>query len=53
MSEVYLTLADGFEKLAAGYRALATEGAVVQSEEEVPATASMKETRTRSGSSRI
>lgn len=29
MSEIYLTLADGFEKLAAGYRALAgdsTEG---------------------------
>jgi hypothetical protein len=26
MSKVYLTLADGFEKLAAGYRALAEEG---------------------------
>jgi hypothetical protein len=25
MSDIYLTLADGFEKLAAGYRALATE----------------------------
>lgn len=26
MSDVYLTLADGFEKLAAGYRALADKG---------------------------
>ena len=26
MSKVYLTLADGFEKLAAGYRALVEEG---------------------------
>lgn len=26
MSKVYLTLADGFEKLAAGYRALTEEG---------------------------
>lgn len=26
MSNVYLTLADGFEKLAAGYRALAEDG---------------------------
>ena len=26
MSKVYLTLADGFEKLAAGYRTLAEEG---------------------------
>lgn len=26
MSKVYLNLADGFEKLAAGYRALAEEG---------------------------
>lgn len=25
MSDIYLTLADGFEKLAAGYRALANE----------------------------
>ncbi|WP_010651615.1 hypothetical protein [Oceanobacillus massiliensis] len=29
MSDIYLTLADGFEKLAAGYRALATESASV------------------------
>lgn len=26
MNEVYLSIADGFEKLAAGYRALATTG---------------------------
>ena len=26
MSDVYLSLADGFEKLAAGYRALANQG---------------------------
>ena len=45
MSEVYLTLADGFEKLAAGYRALATEGADVQPEAEVPAKDSVKETK--------
>ena len=45
MSEVYLTLADGFEKLAAGYRALATEGVGVKSEAGVPATASVKETK--------
>jgi hypothetical protein len=45
MSKVYLTLADGFEKLAAGYRALANEGANVQTKEEVPATASVKETK--------
>lgn len=45
MSKVYLTLADGFEKLAAGYRALATEGACVQSEAEVPATAPVKENK--------
>lgn len=29
MSDIYLTLADGFEKLAAGYRALATESTTV------------------------
>ncbi|MBB2481091.1 hypothetical protein H5P36_12920 [Bacillus sp. APMAM] len=29
MSDIYLTLADGFEKLAAGYRALATETTTV------------------------
>lgn len=29
MSDIYLTLADMFEKLAAGYRALATETATV------------------------
>ena len=45
MSEVYLTLADGFEKLAAGYRALANEGASIQTKEEVPATVSVKENK--------
>ena len=45
MSKVYLTLADGFEKLAAGYRALANEGADIQSESEVPASSSVKETK--------
>ena len=30
MSDVYLTLADGFEKLAAGYRALAAQDVGVQ-----------------------
>ena len=45
MSEVYLTLADGFEKLAAGYRALANEGTDIQSEAEVPASSSVKETK--------
>ena len=45
MSEVYLTLADGFEKLAAGYRVLANEGADIQSEAEVPASSSVKETK--------
>lgn len=29
MSDIYLTLAEGFEKLAAGYRALANETATV------------------------
>lgn len=28
MSDVYLSLADGFEKLAAGYRALANKGEI-------------------------
>ena len=45
MSEVYLTLADGFEKLAAGYRALAGQSADIQSEAEVPASSSVKETK--------
>ena len=46
MSEVYLTLADGFEKLAAGYRSLAAQGASVQLKEEVPAAAPIKESKT-------
>jgi len=46
MSEVYLILADGFEKLAAGYRALAAEGTDVQSNAEVPVAAPEKESTT-------
>ena len=42
MSDVYLTLADGFEKLAAGYRALAAQDVGVQPKEEVSATAPVK-----------
>ena len=45
MSEVYLTLADGFEKLAAGYRALAAQDVGVQPEEKVPAAAPVKESK--------
>ena len=45
MSEVYLTLADGFEKLAAGYRALAAEGAGTHSKEEVLDQAPIKESK--------
>lgn len=36
MSKIYLTLADGFEKLAAGYRALAEEGTSPKSVNEEP-----------------
>ena len=43
MSEVYLTLADGFEKLAAGYRALAGQSAVVQPKEEALAAVAVAE----------
>lgn len=46
MSEVYLTLADGFEKLASGYRALAAQGAGIQNKEEVPAAVPVKESKT-------
>lgn len=45
MSEVYLTLADGFEKLAAGYRTLAAQDVGVQPEEKVPAAAPVKESK--------
>ncbi len=45
MSEVYLTLADGFEKLAASYRALAAQGTTDQSKEEAPATTPVKESK--------
>ena len=36
MSEIYLTLADGFEKLAAGYRTLAACSAEGQATEQPP-----------------
>ena len=45
MSDVYLTIADGFEKLAAGYKALAAQGTTDQSKEEVPAAAPVKESK--------
>ena len=45
MSDVYLTLADGFEKLAAGYRALAAQDVGVQPKEEVFAAAPVKESK--------
>ena len=45
MSDVYLTLADGFEKLAAGYRALATQDVGVHPKEEVSAAAPVKESK--------
>lgn len=38
MSKIYLTLADGFEKLAAGYRALAADSVVEKSVEQSPVT---------------
>ena len=45
MSDVYLTLADGFEKLAAGYRALAAQDVSVQPKEEVSVAAPVKESK--------
>ena len=45
MSEVYLTLADGFEKLAAGYRALAADRASIQPQEESPVQPPVKESK--------
>ena len=45
MSDVYLALADGFEKLAAGYRTLAGQDAGDQHKEEVPAAAPVKESK--------
>ncbi len=45
MSDVYLTLADGFEKLAAGYKALAAQGTSAQPKEEVPTAAPVKESK--------
>lgn len=37
MNEVYLTIADGFEKLAAGYRALADNASAPAVREDAPA----------------
>ena len=45
MNNVYEILADGFEKLAAGYRALAAEKAGTQSKEEVFDQAPVKESK--------
>lgn len=44
MSEIYLTLADGFEKLAAGYRTLAANSAEGQITEQ-PSVAESKQER--------
>lgn len=45
MSDVYLTLADGFEKLAAGYRTLATQEVGVSPKYEVSAAPPVKESK--------
>ena len=42
MSEIYLTLADGFEKLAAGYRTLAANSAEGQIIEQPPVAEAKK-----------
>lgn len=46
MSDVYLSLANGFEQLAAGYRALATQATSFQNKEEVPDVVPAKESKT-------
>ena len=46
MSEVYLTLAEGLEKLAAGYRTLAAQSIGVQPQAEVPPAVPVKESKT-------
>jgi hypothetical protein len=46
MSEVYLDLAESFEKLAAGFRTLADQGTSLQNKEEVPKQAAVKESKT-------
>lgn len=44
MNEVYLTIADGFEKLAAGYRALADNNSSPAVSEDAPAAEAPAET---------
>lgn len=44
MNEVYLTIADGFEKLAAGYRALADNASAPAVSEDVPVAEAPAET---------
>lgn len=46
MSDIYLTIADGFEKLAAGYRALAQVGGTATAEEKPTAPKEQKATPT-------
>lgn len=45
MSEIYLTLADGFEKLAAGYRTLAACSAEGQATEQPPIAEQKQESK--------
>ncbi|SHJ09541.1 hypothetical protein [Propionispora hippei] len=45
MSEIYLTLADGFEKLAAGYRTLAANSAEGQIKEQSSAAELKQESK--------
>ena len=45
MSEIYLTLADGFEKLAAGYRTLAANSAEGQIAEQPPVAEPKQESK--------
>lgn len=44
MNEVYLTIADGFEKLAAGYRALADNASAPAVSEDTPVAEAPAET---------
>lgn len=44
MNEVYLTIADGFEKLAAGYRALADNASAPAVREDAPVAETPAET---------
>ncbi len=45
MSEIYLTLADGFEKLAAGYRTLAACSTEGQTTEQPPVAETKQESK--------